>query len=72
MAALEVDIPDGGTPMGYGCKFAPPEHEYAGQNLRSFTSVYQYIEGKWQIVWPLAVRTIEPVLPLPPGHVFAK
>lgn len=72
MAALEIDIPDGGTPMGYGAKFAPPEHEYAGQNLRSFTTVFQYVDGKWEIVWPKAVRTSEPVLPLPPGHVFAK
>lgn len=72
MAALEIDIPDGGTPMGYGAKFAPPEQEYAGQNLRSFTSVYQWIDGKWEIVYPLAIRTMEPVLPLPSGHPFAK
>lgn len=72
MAALEIDIPDGGTPMGYGCKFLPPEDEHAGQNLRSFTNVFQYVDGKWKIVWPEAVKTAEPVLPLPPGHVFAK
>jgi hypothetical protein len=30
------------------------------------------VDGKWEIVWPKAVRTSEPVLPLPPGHVFAK
>jgi len=70
--AREIDIPDGGTPMGYGCKFAPPEDKYAGINLRSFTAVFQYVDGKWEIVWPLAVRTKEPVLPLPKGHVFAK
>lgn len=72
MAAMEIDIPDGGTPMGYGVKFAPPEHEYAGQNLRAFTTVYQYVDGKWEINWPLSVRTSEPIIPLPPGHVFAK
>lgn len=72
MAALEIDIPAGGTPMGYGCKFLPPEDEHAGQNLRSFTNVFQYVDGKWKIVWPEAVKTAEPVLPLPPGHVFAK
>jgi len=71
-AALEIDIPDGGTPMGYGAKFLPPDHEYAGYNERAFTAVNQYVDGKWQISWPLAVRTIKPVLPLPPGHVFAK
>jgi len=71
-AALEIDIPDGGTPMGYGAKFLPPDHEYAGYNERAFTAVNQYVDGKWEISWPLAVRTKKPVLPLPPGHVFAK
>jgi len=72
MAALEIDIPDGATPMGYGAKFLPPDHEYAGYNERAFTAVFQYVAGKWEISWPLAVRTMAPVLPLPPGHVFAK
>ncbi|MDI6754275.1 MAG: ABC transporter substrate-binding protein [Thermodesulfobacteriota bacterium] len=71
-AALEIDIPDGGTPMGYGAKFLPPDHEYAGYNERAFTAVFQYVDDKWEISWPLAIRTIKPVLPLPPGHVFAK
>lgn len=71
-AALEIDIPDGGTPMGYGAKFLPPDHEYAGYNERAFTAVFQYVDGKWEISWPLAVRTKKPVLPLPPAHVFAK
>ncbi|MBM3556621.1 MAG: ABC transporter ATP-binding protein, partial [Alphaproteobacteria bacterium] len=33
-AALETDIPEGGTIQGYGVKFFPPGHKMAGQNER--------------------------------------
>jgi branched-chain amino acid transport system substrate-binding protein len=70
-AALEVDIPEGGTMQGYGVKFAPPGHPMSGQNLRSSPVVMQYIDGKTKIAWPTAIATVDPVLPLPKGHTFA-
>jgi branched-chain amino acid transport system substrate-binding protein len=71
-AALETDIPDGGTTQGYGVKFNPPGHKMAGQNERSSPVVMQYIKGETKIVWPKAIRTVEPVLPLPAGHAYAR
>jgi branched-chain amino acid transport system substrate-binding protein len=71
-AALETDIPVGGTVQGYGVKFNPPGHKMAGQNERSSPVVMQYIKGETKIVWPTAIRTSDPVLPLPAGHPYAK
>jgi branched-chain amino acid transport system substrate-binding protein len=70
-AALEMDIPEGGTPSGYGLKFAPPEHKYAGENLRSYPVVMQWVKGKVEIVWPNALKTMEPKLPAPPDWPLA-
>ncbi len=70
-AALEMDIPEGATPSGYGMKFAPPEHEYAGQNLRSYPVVMQWVDQKVQIVWPKAMMSMEPKLPMPSDSPLA-
>ena len=70
-AALETDIPEGGTIQGYGVKFAPPDHPMAGQNLRSFPVVFQYVKGKVEVVYPKSIQTTEPVLPLPPESPWA-
>ena len=70
-AALETDIPVGGTIQGYGVKFFPPGHEMSGQNERSSPVVMQYIKGETKIVWPTALRTADPVLPLPKGHSYS-
>ena len=71
-AALETDIPDGGTIQGYGVKFFPPGHKMAGQNERSSPVVMQYVEGVTKIAWPTAIKTADPVLPLPKGHAYAR
>jgi branched-chain amino acid transport system substrate-binding protein len=71
MAARETDIPEGGTMQGYGVKFYPPGHRFAGQNERSFPAVFQVIEGKFELVYPKAVATAQPVLPLPASSPFA-
>ncbi|MCL4765693.1 MAG: ABC transporter substrate-binding protein [Hyphomicrobiaceae bacterium] len=71
-AALETDIPEGGTIQGYGVKFNPPGHPMAGQNARSSPVVMQYIGGETKIAWPTALKTIDPVLPLPKGHTYAR
>lgn len=70
-AALETDIPDGGTLQGYGVKFYPPGHELAGQNERAYPVVMQYVGDKTTVVWPKSSQTAEPVLPLPAGHAYA-
>jgi branched-chain amino acid transport system substrate-binding protein len=68
-AALETDIPEGGTLQGYGVKFNGPGHEMAGQNERAFTNVVQYLPGgQSKIVFPKSIATVEPVLPLPASH----
>ncbi len=71
-AALETDIPEGGTIQGYGVKFFPPGHKMAGQNERSSPVVMQYVKGVTKISWPTAIKTADPVLPLPAGHAYAR
>src|SRR3954468_7770000 len=71
-AALDTDIPIGGTTQGYGVKFFPPGTPMAGQNARSIAVVMQFVSGATKVVWPTAIRTADPVFPLPKGHGFAK
>lgn len=70
-AALETDIPEGGTIQGYGVKFLPPGDPMAGQNSRATMPVVQYVGGKPYIVSPALSRSREAVIPLPKGHGFA-
>ena len=70
-SALETDIPVGGTIQGYGVKFFPPGHRMAGQNSRSTPVVMQYIDGQTKIAWPKAIRTVDPVVPLPISSPYA-
>jgi branched-chain amino acid transport system substrate-binding protein len=71
-AALETDIPEGGTIQGYGVKFFPAGHKMAGQNERSSPVVMQYVKGETKIAWPSGIKTIDAVLPLPKGHAYAR
>jgi len=64
-AALEMDIPEGGTPSGYGLKFAPPGDKISGQNVRSHPVVMQWLKGKVEIVWPDGLKSIDAKLPAP-------
>jgi branched-chain amino acid transport system substrate-binding protein len=70
-AALDVDIPVGGTIQGYGVKFPPPGSEMAGQNERSTPVVMQYIQEQINVVFPTAIATHEVVMPLPRSSVYA-
>jgi branched-chain amino acid transport system substrate-binding protein len=70
-AALETDIPVGGTMQGYGVKFFPPGHPLAGQNERAFPVVIQFVNGRGRIAWPREIQGTDPVLPFPKGHAFA-
>jgi branched-chain amino acid transport system substrate-binding protein len=71
-ASLETDIPEGGTIQGYGVKFFGPDHQLSGQNERSSPVVMQFVDGATKIVWPGAIKTADPVLPLPKGHAYAR
>ena len=70
-AARDTDIPEGGTMQGYGVKFYPPGHRFAGQNERSFPAVFQIIESKFELVYPKTVATAAPLLPLPASSPLA-
>jgi branched-chain amino acid transport system substrate-binding protein len=71
-AALDTDIPVGGTIQGYGVKFFPPGTPMAGQNERSTPVVMQFVDGQTKVVWPKEIKTAEPVFPLPKGHAYAR
>lgn len=70
-AALETDIPEGGTIQGFGVKFLQPGDPMAGQNARASMPVVQYVGKKPYIVSPAAIRTREPVIPLPESNAFS-
>jgi len=70
-AALDVDIPPGGTIQGYGVKFYRPGTELSGQNERSTPVVMQNAGEHISVVWPNNIRTQDPVLPLPASSVYA-
>ncbi len=69
-AALEVDLPEGGTMLGFGVKFHA-DGAMAGQNERSFPVVIQYIDDKSSVVWPKSQAQREAVLPLPAGSTYS-
>ncbi len=70
-AALDVDIPEGGTMLGFGVKFAPNESNIAGQNERSYPVVIQYMGDKPYVVWPKSLAQRDVVLPWPAGTTYS-
>jgi branched-chain amino acid transport system substrate-binding protein len=70
-ATLDLDIPEGGTMLGFGVKFEPQEAEMAGQNARAFPVIVQYVDDQAKVVWPKALQQQPPVLPLPASSPFA-
>ena len=70
-AALDADIPVGGTIQGYGVKFFHPGTPMSGQNERSSPVVMQYLGGQTKIVWPATLRTADPVIPLPKSSAYS-
>ncbi|MBV8919537.1 ABC transporter substrate-binding protein [Bradyrhizobium sp.] len=69
-AALDVDIPPGGTIQGYGVKFYPPGTPMSGQNERSTPVVMQNAGEHISVVWPTNIRTQDPVFPLPKSSAY--
>src|SRR5215468_2413833 len=70
-AALDVDIPPGGTIQGYGVKFYRPGTPMSGQNERSTPVVMQNAGEHISVVWPTNIRTQDPVFPLPKSSIYA-
>ena len=70
-AALEVDVPEGGTMLGFGAKFFGEGQAMAGQNERAFPVIIQYIDDKSYVVWPKSQAVREAVLPLPASSPYA-
>ena len=70
-AALEVDLPEGGTMLGFGVKFAGEESAVAGQNLRASPVITQYIDDKSYVVWPKSQAQREAVLQFPAGTTYS-
>ena len=70
-AALDLDLPEGATMLGFGVKFLGEEANLAGQNERAFPVITQYIDGKAVVVWPKSQAQAEPVLPLPAGMTYS-
>lgn len=70
-AALEVDLPEGGTMLGFGVKFEGEGAAMAGQNSRAFPVIVQYVDDAAQIVWPRSQARRDPVLPLPASSTYS-
>jgi hypothetical protein len=70
-AALEVDIAEGGTMLGFGVKFEGENSPMAGQNARAFPVIVQYIDDQAHIVWPKSQAQREAVLPFPATSPYA-
>lgn len=65
-AAVAVDVPNGGTALGWGVKFAGESDPMRGQNVRSFPVAQQWQGGKLVVVSPDNVKTKDAILvPLP-------
>jgi ABC-type branched-subunit amino acid transport system substrate-binding protein len=70
-AAMDLDIKEGGTMLGFGVKFPAEGSQMAGQNERSFPVVIQYVDDKSYVVWPKSQAMRDAVLPLPKGSTYS-
>jgi branched-chain amino acid transport system substrate-binding protein len=70
-ASLDVDLPEGGTMLGFGVKFYGEGTQMSGQNERSFPVVIQYVDDKSYVVWPKSQAQRDAVLPLPVGTTYS-
>jgi len=65
-AALQTDIPMGGTHMGWGVKFQGENDPEPGQNTRAFAVMMQWQGGMNYCVWPQQYAERKEILvPLP-------
>jgi branched-chain amino acid transport system substrate-binding protein len=59
-AAAKTDIPDGGTPQGFGAKF-----DDNGDNTLAKSYIMQWQAGTLKVVWPESVAAASPEYPMP-------
>lgn len=71
-AALDTNVPVGGTLLGFGVKFPKPGSDMDGQNPDAFPVVVQYVNRETKVAWPKALQTIDPIMPLPKESPYAK
>lgn len=64
-AAAKTNIPDGGTPQGFGAKFAPVGGDNVGDNIAAASYIMQWQKGKLQVVFPKKVAVADPQFPMP-------
>ena len=70
-AAMDTDVPDGGTMLGFGVKFEGAGAPMEGQNERAYPVIVQYTDDKAYVVWPKAQAERPPVLKLPANSPYA-
>jgi branched-chain amino acid transport system substrate-binding protein len=70
-AAMDTDVPDGGTMLGFGVKFEGQGQPMEGQNERAYPVIVQYVDDKSYVVWPKAQAERAPVLKLPASSPYA-
>ncbi len=71
-ASLDLDIPTGGTMLGFGVKFPQPGSAMDGQNERAFPVIVQYIDRETKVAWPKELQTVDPVMPFPSSSPFMR
>ncbi len=71
-AALDTNVPVGGTLLGFGVRFPQPGSAMDGQNTDAFPVVVQYVNRETKVVWPKAIQTLDPILPLPKDSPYAR
>src|ERR1700722_10586267 len=70
-AAMDTDLGDGDTMLGFGVKFETPGMPMAGQNDRAYPVIVQYVDDQSYVVWPKAQQERKPVLKLPSTSPYA-
>ena len=66
-AALTLDIPEGQTASGWGCKFAGPTEKQAGQNLRALPVLMEWKNGAQYTIYPTNAAVADVTLPWKPS-----
>ena len=65
-AAAETDIPDGGTPQGFGARFVEAgTPDTGGDNEAARSFIMQWQNGELLVVWPADLAIGDPIFPMP-------
>lgn len=65
-AASETNIPDGGTPQGFGARFVEAGTPVTGgDNEAARSYIMQWQGGQLKVVWPAGLAVSEPIFPMP-------